>query len=328
MVNQFMKTNDLDLVFAVNSTLGFQELQSGKRDDSTKNGRKSKNAGYVSNSDPQYSTDMAKVYAAATRVQNGLNNLARTISESFGFPYDDVTQKNARSMKGKVKRKGGDYSLLSMKDHTRTKIEMNNFDQIPSVLDEFDKYGVPYQTEFVTNQWGYRGFHVTWRNEDGIGSEVQLTTTEVWPTKLESDGIFDKWRGYTDLTLLNEEELAEYTKDFQRSLDIWEKADVPDLSGYVRNAASSIGRAFQMSSWETGETGLDHLPSMNSRNILPSSMGERSNMRPSSVSQSLRMANSPSDNTIPSDGGKRNSVNVDSAGIYELRRMISPLGES
>ena len=97
MVNQFMKTNDLDLVFAINSTIGFQPVQPGERTAATKNGRKSKNAGYVSNSDPQYSTTIdftticVKSQAIIDAMSATMKKLGRGLSE---HEIIDIVYKN------------------------------------------------------------------------------------------------------------------------------------------------------------------------------------------------------------------------------------------
>lgn len=87
LMNQMLKTQDLDLVFAVNSVLGFQELPSGPRSESMKNPRKSKNAGYVSNSDPQYSSTIdftticVKSQAIIDAMSETMKRLGRGLSE-------------------------------------------------------------------------------------------------------------------------------------------------------------------------------------------------------------------------------------------------------
>lgn len=55
LYNLMLNTQDIDLLWAVSATLGFQPLESGVRDASTLN-QKSRFAGYTKNSDPQYST--------------------------------------------------------------------------------------------------------------------------------------------------------------------------------------------------------------------------------------------------------------------------------
>ena len=55
LVNMMLKVQDIDLIWAVSATVGFQPIESGPRDPATLN-QKSKFAGYTNNSDPQYST--------------------------------------------------------------------------------------------------------------------------------------------------------------------------------------------------------------------------------------------------------------------------------
>ena len=56
MVNQMLSTQDIDLVWAVNATIGFQPLESGKRTKANTDKRNTNFAALTSNSDPQYSS--------------------------------------------------------------------------------------------------------------------------------------------------------------------------------------------------------------------------------------------------------------------------------
>lgn len=123
-------------------------------------------------------------------------------------------------MENKVVRKqaeGREYSLLDMKDHARSRLILDSFDQVPSVLDTLKTRGIPYQVEVVgPTDYGYQGIHVTWRTENGLGVEVQLTTPEAWKTKLASDQIYDKWRN-VDSSKLSPESLREMKKEIKSS---------------------------------------------------------------------------------------------------------------
>lgn len=241
-----------------------------------------------------------ELHAAAKPVQDRLNAMLREISNEFGFPYSDVTQKSLKSIKDKVERKvaaGKQYTIMDMKDHTRSCVTMSEWEDIPKVLDAFDDRGIPYETEAVVNDWGYKGFHTTWRNEDGITSEVQLTTKEHWALKLWSDAIYDKWRN-ADLKTLSLEERAEYLKDFRESREKWAQAGIPDLSIYERTSSAESGRAYQWSSKETGSTASVQTPLDNSRIFPPSKKGPKSNTRPSSVTQKSDIAVPPSSNNV------------------------------
>ena len=257
-------------------------------------------------------------YEAAAPVQDELNRVCREISEDLGFPYSDVRQKSIKSMKDKVERKtksGSEYSIMKMKDHTRSMIMMNDFTDINSVLDALDERNIPFETEAVVNDWGYRGFHVTWRQENGIGSEVQLTKKDHWALKQWSDKIYDKWRN-ADIAKLSAEEQLQYKADLKRSRERWAQFDMPDLSPYERRSSALSGRAQIKSSPNIGLEGATQTPSMSSRRPSPLSMGERSNTLPSSVTQKSDISESSlngSENTssgndiIPQNGQKINA---------------------
>lgn len=92
LVNQMLQTQDLDMVFAVNSVIGFQQLPSGEREDWTKNPRKSKNAGYVSNSDPQYSTtvDFTTICVKSQAIIDAMSATMKKLGR--GLTADEITK--------------------------------------------------------------------------------------------------------------------------------------------------------------------------------------------------------------------------------------------
>ena len=60
----------------------------------------------------------------------------------------------------------------------------------PQVLEYLRDQGIKYETEAIgPTPYGYRGFHVTWRNNDGLGAELQITMPDIWQIKLKSDAI-------------------------------------------------------------------------------------------------------------------------------------------
>jgi len=180
-----------------------------------------------------------------------------------------------------------------MKDHARDKIELNSFDQISDVLDALEKRNIPYSVEAVgPTEWGYKGFHITWRNSQGIGTEVQLTTSPIWETKLWSDAIYDKWRN-TDLTKLSPQERAAYFRDKEMSLKRWESVHLPDFSTYARSSSSLSMRALNNSSPNSGDLAGIHLPSTSSNGMSL----ESSIMRPLSVMHGISAP--PFDPIIP-----------------------------
>lgn len=176
--------------------------------------------------------DVKAVYNQAKKQQAELDKMGRAIAEKEGFPeYTDFSPKSIESMENKVKRKGGDYSLASMKDHTRNKIMMNSWEDVPKVISDMEQMGLSPDVEFVLNDWGYKGLHITGRFDNGLGWEIQLTTPEDWPRKLKSDAIYDKWRN-TQLDTASPKEVMGYLNAMRESKAMWSESKIPDLSMY------------------------------------------------------------------------------------------------
>ena len=176
--------------------------------------------------------DVKAVYNQAKQQQTELDKMGRAIAEKEGFPeYTDFSPKSIESMENKVKRKGGDYSLASMKDHTRNKIMMNSWEDVPKVISDMEQMGLSPDVEFVLNDWGYKGLHITGRFDNGLGWEIQLTTPEDWPRKLKSDAIYDKWRN-TQLDTASPKEVMGYLNAMRESKAMWSESKIPDLSMY------------------------------------------------------------------------------------------------
>ena len=185
--------------------------------------------------------DVQSVYNQAKKDQLTLDKMGRTIAEKHNFPeYTDFSPKSIESMVNKVKRKGGDYSLASMKDHTRNKIMMNTWQDVPAVLSDMEEMGLSPSVEFVVNDWGYKGLHITGRFGDGLGWEIQLTTPEDWPRKLRSDAIYDKWRN-VELDTASPQEVMGYLNAMRESKTMWSESRIPDLSKYDNTNAPALG---------------------------------------------------------------------------------------
>lgn len=175
--------------------------------------------------------DVKSIYAQAEKQQKVLDKMARSISEKEGYPeYQDFSPKSIESMENKVKRKGGDYSLASMKDHTRNKIMMNSWNDVGKTINDIaEVFGGTPAVEYVVNDWGYKGLHITGRFDNGLGWEIQLTTPEDWPRKLRSDAIYDKWRN-VQLDNASPKEIIGYMNAMRESKAMWSESRIPDLS--------------------------------------------------------------------------------------------------
>ena len=254
------------------------------------------------------------VYHAAETVQSSFNTMLTEIADELGIHAVTAGQKSVRSMVDKVNRKreaGQNYGLLDMKDHTRGALVLDSFEQIPAVLKLLEEKNIPYQTEAVgPSEWGYNGFHITWRNANGISSEIQLTRPDVWQVKKESDAIYEKWRNVTNVDSLSPERQIEYFQDILRSNEMWRQLGLPDFSIYAANSSSDNLRALNISSEETGLDARDHAPLMNSSMPLPSRIGEISKMRPDSVIQATKSTPFLTESIIAKE---RNTVNNNTA---------------
>ena len=247
--------------------------------------------------------DMAAVrraYDLATQDQAKLDSMLKEISDTLGTEFSSAGQKSMESMLNKVDRKvraGKDYTVASMKDHTRGKVMMNSFSDIPQVLGELEKRGIPYETEVVTNDWGYKGYHITFRNPDGISSEIQLTTADHWPAKLKSDAIYDKWRN-VNLGTASEAEQRRYNEAMAESQALWAKVDFSEFDKAAQ-LSSGTGRASRSVAPVTSKSGLTQEPSLYKNTPFPS---ESANMSPSSVTRTfsgLGFDRSPNINAPP-----------------------------
>ena len=178
-----------------------------------------------------------EAFSMATGTQDSLNKNLRAISEKLGYPeYQDVRQKSLESIKNKIERKGGDYTAMSMKDHARSKVMMNTWQDVGQTIKAIQEAypDAAIQIENVKNPWGYNGLHLTFREPNGIGVEVQLTTPEHWPVKLESDAIYDKWRQIAsqDVNTLPPIIQKRLKAALNKSKALWAAQNIPDLSMY------------------------------------------------------------------------------------------------
>ena len=105
--------------------------------------------------------------------------------------YKSGGNKSIESMVNKVERKksaGRDYRLMDMKDHMRGAVMLENLntevDEITSLLENMQyTLGTALDIEAIETDLGYTGLHLTWRDDDGLGYEIQVTTPEIWNTK-------------------------------------------------------------------------------------------------------------------------------------------------
>lgn len=251
-----------------------------------------RNTDYYVTGDLDVDTDRA--YAAATPLQDEMNDIVRGISEELGTKYEASTQKSKKSIKNKIIRKHDEgrtgYTVLDMKDHARSKVYVNEWSEIPKVLAYLRREGIQYETEAIgPTPYGYRGFHVTWRSNDGLGSELQITMPHVWQVKLISDGIYDKWRDIKPEDK-DAQTVRQFEADLARSQKMWEELQLPDFTRWDTSSSESTRPDISVPRY-TGVSGADHLLSTSSLY----GNEDMSNTRPSSVS--TNMGTPPSHNS-------------------------------
>lgn len=158
--------------------------------------------------------DAQSVFNEASKRQKNLDDVMSKIADKITSAGDKAVYKSGgnksiESMTNKVARKmasGRDYRLLDMKDHMRGAVflqDLNNeADEITTLLEEMQyALGQPLDIEAIETDLGYTGLHLTWRDDDGLGYEIQVTTPEIWDTKKASDKIYDEIRNWTESEL-------------------------------------------------------------------------------------------------------------------------------
>lgn len=158
--------------------------------------------------------DAQSVFNEASKRQKNLDDVMSQIADKITSAGDKAVYKSGGnksidSMTNKVARKmasGRDYRLMDMKDHMRGAVflqDLNNeANEITTLLEEMQyALGRPLDIEAIDTNLGYTGLHLTWRDDDGLGYEIQVTTPEIWETKKASDKIYDEIRNWTESEL-------------------------------------------------------------------------------------------------------------------------------
>ena len=191
---------------------------------------------------PRYSKDInfdpndaQSVFNEAKRRQKDLDTVMKNITDKITAEGDKAVYKSGgnksiNSMVNKVDRKktaGRDYRLLDMKDHMRGAVMLENLnndvDEITSLLENMQyTIGKPLDIEAIQTDLGYTGLHLTWRDDDGLGYEIQVTTPEIWDTKKASDKIYDEIRNWTTSEIdADPAKRAIYDAKVKESQELW-----------------------------------------------------------------------------------------------------------
>lgn len=181
-------------------------------------------------------TDVKAVYNEAKNRQRDLDTLMNNIADRITVDGDKAVYKSGgnksiRSMVDKVERKqaqGRDYRLMDMKDHMRGAMMLENLnndaDEVTTMLEELQyAIGKPLGIEAVETDFGYNGLHLTWRDDDGLGYEIQVTTPDMWKTKKASDKMYDAVRNWTTEEIdADPAKRAFYNEKKKESKELWD----------------------------------------------------------------------------------------------------------
>lgn len=192
---------------------------------------------------PRYNKDMKfdpndakSIWAEAKNRQKDLDTIMKNITDKITADGDKAVYKSGgnksiESMVNKVERKksaGRDYRLMDMKDHMRGAVMLENLnnevDEITSLLENMQyTLGTALDIEAIETDLGYTGLHLTWRDDDGLGYEIQVTTPEIWNTKKASDKIYDEIRNWTTSEIdADPAKRAIYDAKVKESQELWD----------------------------------------------------------------------------------------------------------
>lgn len=192
--------------------------------------------------------DVNSVFKAAGERQKNLDSSMDSIVEKLknsgiNATYRSGGNKSISSMNDKVARKmasGRDYRIMDMKDHMRGAVMLdslnNGADEITTLLEEM-QYALDQAVgiEAIESNLGYTGLHLTWRDKDGLGYEIQVTTPEVWKTKKASDKLYKEVRNWTEEDIMSDPAKMKRLKEIEAQSkalwnNLWERlGGKPDL---------------------------------------------------------------------------------------------------
>ena len=137
----------------------------------------------------------------------------------FELPEDKVLidpgVKSTKSLESKVHRYVDnfgveDYRLREVSDISRCTVLVESYSQVPSIIKKIKEYSsnaVGYISECPN---GYKGIHLNF-TKDGIATEIQICTADVFKTGQATEVIYQKWREFNfreELAKIRSEENA------------------------------------------------------------------------------------------------------------------------
>ncbi|NCC51348.1 MAG: hypothetical protein EOM20_09045, partial [Spartobacteria bacterium] len=239
---------------------------------------------------PDLWQEAGEFQAAAEPAQERLNAaLGEVVGEVDGVEFKG-NQKSRKSMIQKVVRKRdsgeADYSMSQLKDHARGTVVLKSFDDAPKTVQALQRRLPGLRGEVTIdkplNDFGYRGVHLSGKDESGVGFEIQIHTQESWALKEKSDLVYRKWRNAVDRELTPAER-AEMIRDKAESVQAW--AGIWDgITPPVKESISSSVAGLEMNDRLTSSLGSQgtQAPSINNRADSPPKFGRKSTGVPSS----------------------------------------------
>ncbi len=223
-----------------------------------------------------------------------INNLQNAFNDEFTVV--DPGAKSVKSSVSKLIRKNelrnkSGYTLNDFKDNIRGSIIMNGLEDIATVMKKLVDIYPNLDVEFKQERSGYIGFHVTVK-QDGVNGEIQLTTPQMYKTKMESDAIYDKWRMRNPNKLTVQEQKQRTIankKSYEQWNDYFEKSGI--MPRHLRIASASLMVFARNTS--PAEPLRTHLPSRNQRSLRRGSsiiaINSSSSFKPHSIVKSSKI---------------------------------------
>ncbi|MEG1657401.1 MAG: hypothetical protein RR292_07990, partial [Christensenellaceae bacterium] len=173
----------------------------------------------------KYRDEARQILPAVESAQKNLvNNLHKAV-DGLGFEVIDPAPKSAESTADKIYRKRNNegianYSIASIKDHTRASVIVNNIKDISQAVEALKQVYPDLQGEVLQKQSGYVGYHLTISGTGGINSEIQIATPESLRIKKIDDEFYQKWRNVDEKSMTDAQK-KEHLKDKAFTQKLW-----------------------------------------------------------------------------------------------------------
>ncbi|MEG0836123.1 MAG: hypothetical protein RR413_11835, partial [Christensenellaceae bacterium] len=174
----------------------------------------------------KYRDEARQILPAVESAQKNLvNNLHKAV-DGLGFEVIDPAPKSAESTADKIYRKRNNegianYSIASIKDHTRASVIVNNIKDISQAVEALKQVYPDLQGEVLRQKGGYIGYHLTVKGTDGINSEIQLVTPDSLRIKKIDDEFYQKWRN-VDKNKMSAKEQMSMIADRKFTKKLWD----------------------------------------------------------------------------------------------------------